>query len=123
MSRTFDPAELGTGATVEQIEAACERRYAGTIFAGGLPWETLSGGIKHTTMTVFVRDAAQYLVPPGYVIAPVAEVVTPEQRAAVARYIAFWSSEINDIDSVDYVGGNLDADTDILRAIAEGGTK
>ena len=123
MSRTFDPAELGTGATVEQIEAACERRYAESVFAFRHPWKAMSRSLKNTTMTVFVRDAAQYLVPPGYVIAPVDDVLTPEQRAAVGRYIDFWSSEIDDIDSVDYVGGNLDADFAILRAIADGGTK
>jgi len=58
---------------------------------------------------------------PGYVIAPVADVVTPDQRAAVGRWLDFWTTQSDYMDSEQYVDAQIVAD--ILRAIAEGGTK
>ena len=123
MSRTFDPAELNTGATVEQVEAACERRYAGSTFAARHPWKAMSRSLKNTTMALFVREAAQYLVPPGYVIAPVAEVISAEQRAAVRRALYFSLHACGVVGTYTPAGHFEEVDFVILHAIAEGGTE
>src|SRR4051812_15265706 len=82
------PVGASTGATEAQIEAAI-RRLCLDYFDGDEEKTALwmpTGDFHHNV--VKVGKAAEYLVPPGYVIVPAASLPSEETRAAVKALMA-----------------------------------
>ena len=105
-----------TGATDAQVEAMAKRQYEAAFRGRRAPeWENFGG--QYTFLQIARSDAAA-LVPPGMVIAPVADVLTSDQRSAVRKALYALPCP------PDWNGDLIDDDVRaVLRAIADGGAK
>jgi len=111
-------SERTTGATDEQIEAATLRREK----ARGI------GSRNRVRTRAYILEQAEFLVPPGMVIAPAADVLTSGQRAAMERLVIVNDVMINLMakhskDFTPELRKAFSADIETLRAIADGGAK
>ena len=112
-----EPKQRTTGATVEQIEAAA-KRYWDLALCHECPGETWEQW--RDFLIVDYSNECRYIVPPGLVIAPAADVLKPYHVSV-------------DIDDLKLVLGNQAVysvdDDDLhqaicrLEAIADGGAK
>lgn len=109
-----------TGATYAQIEDAAREVWVqlqNLTDAGYTDWTRISETIKN-----HMRGRAKLILgracPPGMVIAPAADVLTSDQRAAIGRYVVFMDGDNTPYeDDIDL----WESDKSIFRAIADGG--
>lgn len=117
-----EPKERTTGATDAQIEAAARRCWEAEMsHEASETWNSW-----RDYLIADLSNPASYIVPPGMVIAPAADVLTSEMRADIATVLESaeaWISEFdyNKDDMTFYENGM--AAIARLRAIADGGAK
>lgn len=120
-----EPKERTTGATDAQIEAAARRCWEAEMsHEASETWNSW-----RDYLIADLSNPASYIVPPGMVIAPAADVLTAEMRAErverLMRMVKQYGSTCEKLGA-DYLAETLlerESMFDAIRAIAEGGTK